>query len=108
MNNIVNDIMDEGIGNAGKSGLISGPFLDPHNIRKVIARMCCEEPQIPEFQAAETFKYDDWGKVLFPADDNPISNDNELCQQVNKGLEAEGLPRTDRGVVQLIAIWLYS
>ena len=59
-------------------------------------------------QAAETFTPGKWEHVLFQYDDHPISNDTELVEAVKRGLDVEGLPCTDEGVVRLLAIWIFG
>ena len=81
--------------------------IDPLECRKIIGRLFCEMSPTP-FQAAETFTPDEWEHVLFELNDSPIGNDRELVKQVEEGLRAEDLPRTNEGITRLLSIWIFS
>ncbi len=81
--------------------------VDAKECRKIIGRLFCEMRPTP-FQAAETFTPDKWEHVLFELDDKPIGNDEELVRQIEEGLKAEDLPRTNEGIAQLLSIWVFS
>jgi len=99
MNTIVEDILTEQVGEPMQ--------ICPHECRKIIGRMFCEvKPSC--MQAAETFTPHNWECPLFPCDENPIRNDDELVVQIAEGLEFEKLPRTNEGIVKLLAIWIFS
>ena len=87
--------------------LIEGDIINAPECRKVIGRIFCESSPTP-FQAAETFNPGKWEHTLFECDDHPIGNDVELVGQIERGLRSEGLPRTDRGVTDLLGIWVFS
>ena len=99
MNTIVQDVLMEQVGNPMQ--------IDPKECRKIIGRMFCElKPSC--MQAAETFTPHNWEHTLFECDENPIRNDDDLVEQIKKGLDSEQLPYTDEGVVKLLAIWIFS
>lgn len=104
MNTIVQDVISEDIND---DVLVTEVFVNALGVKRIIGRMFCEFDEPTPFQACETFACD-WEHTLFEADDNPIRSDDDLCKRINEGLKAEGLPRTDEGVIQLIAIWIFS
>ena len=101
---IVKDVLGEDLND---DVLVTEHFVNALGVKRVIGRMFCELEEPSVFRACETFSVD-WERTLFPADDDPIRSDDDLCRHVNEGLEAEGLPRTDEGVVQLVSIWIFS
>jgi len=95
--------------------LVEGDIINAPECRKVIGRIFCEMPpsRCPTpphhpFQAAETFTPDKWEHTLFEGDDRPIGNDGELVREIERGLKAEDLPRTGRGITDLLSIWIFS
>ena len=104
MPTIVKDVLGEDLND---DVLVTEHFVNALGVKRVIGRMFCEFEEPSVFRACETFSVD-WERTLFPADDDPIRSDDDLCRHVNEGLEAEGLPRTDEGVVQLVSIWIFS
>lgn len=103
-NTIVEDVMSE---NINIDWLVTEHFVNALGCKQIIGRMFCEFNEPSVFQACETFYHKDWEHTLFAADDHPIKSDMDLCRQINKGLKANNLPRTDEGVVRLIAIWIF-
>ena len=100
MNTIVQDVLTEQVGNPMR--------IDPHECRKIIGRMFCEQGKPSSMQAAETFTPHNWEHPLFPCDEKPIFNDDDLVEQIKEGLDFEQLPHSDEGVVKLLAIWIFS
>lgn len=87
--------------------LVEGDIINAPECRKVIGRIFCE--MLPtSFQAAETFSPGKWEHTLFEGDDRPIGNDGELVREIERGLKAEDLPRTGRGITDLLSIWIFS